>query len=97
MKLKRIRSIDILGVKHRVRHVDTGEKGGFYDTENKLIEVDKDLTSKELYLETILHEGFHGVFELTGIHQDITLVQEHVISDSIITFLKKNFDIEFKK
>ena len=96
-KIKRKRSIDILGVKHRVRHVDTGDKGGFYSFSDKLLEVDNEITDKQIYLETIIHESLHGVFFLNGIHQDISLAQEHCIIDSMITFLTTNFDIEFKK
>ena len=96
-KAKRIRSIYILGVKHKVKHVDTGDKGGFYSPADKLIEIDKDVTEFDPYLDTILHESMHGVFQITGIHQDISLPQEHVIIDSIISFLRANFTIEFKK
>lgn len=97
MKLKRIRKIDILGVEHKVRHTDTGEKGGWYDAGEKRIEIDRTVTDEWLYLETLLHESFHGVFQITGIHQDISLVQEHVITDSIISFLKKNFEIKLRR
>lgn len=97
MKIKRKRLLCIMGVNHRVRHIDTGDKGGFYDAANKLLEIDKDLATQELYDETIFHEGCHGVFQVTGIHQDITLPQEHVIIDSIWSFIKANFNIELKR
>jgi hypothetical protein len=97
MRIKRKRSIEILGVKHKIKHVNTGDKGGFYSASDKEIEVDKDLNNEEQYMDTILHESFHGVFQITGIHQDISLAQEHVITDSIISFLRANFTIEWKK
>lgn len=95
--MKRKSSIPILGVTHKIKHVDTGAHGGFYDGVTKTIEIDRDVTDEEMYIDTVLHEAFHGVFQVTGIHQDITLVQEHVISDSIITFLRENFTIKWKK
>jgi hypothetical protein len=95
--IKKKRSINILGVKHKIRHCDTGDNGGYYSYSEKLIEVDKDITDNETYIDTLIHEGCHGVFYITGIHQDISLAQEHVISDSIISFLRENFTIELKK
>jgi hypothetical protein len=95
--IKRKRFINILGVRHKIKHVDTGENGGYYCAVEKTIEIDKTLKDKELYINTVLHEGFHGVFHVTGINQDISLVQEHVITDSIISFLRENFTIELKK
>lgn len=95
--MKRKRKINILGVDHKIKHVDTGESGGFYSSSDKEIEIDKDLKDADLYLDTILHESFHGVFYITGISQDISLAQEHVISGSIISFLRANFNMEFKK
>lgn len=97
MKLRRKRLLWIMGVKHKVRHIDTGDKGGFYSASDKLLEIDRDVKTQELYDETIFHEGCHGVFQVTGIHQDITLPQEHVIIDSIWSFIKANFNIELKK
>lgn len=94
--IKRKRVIDILSVKHKVKQCDTGDKGGFYDAANKTLEMDKDIATQELYNETLFHEGLHGVFQVTGIHQDITLPQEHVIIDSVWTFLNKNFEIKLK-
>lgn len=96
-KLRRKRKIDILGVKHKIRHTNTGDKGGFYSPADKEIEVDRDVKDFDAYHDTILHEGFHGVFQITGLHQDISLPQEHCIIDSIISFLKTNFEIDFKK
>lgn len=97
MKLKRKRLIWIMGVKHKVRHVDTGDKGGFYSPSDKEIEIDRTVDDPDKYAETIFHEGCHGVFQVTGIHQDITLPQEHVIIDSVWAFLKANYNVELKK
>lgn len=83
-------------MKHKIRHINTGEKGGFYDAANKTIEIDREVKDQELYEETVFHEGGHGVFQVTGIHQDISLVQEHVIIDSIWAFLKENFNVSLK-
>ena len=96
-KFRRKRLIDIMGVKHKIKHLDTGDKGGFYSPSDKEIEIHKDTRDPEKYLETVLHESLHGVLYVTGIHQDISLAQEHVIIDSVITFLMTNFNIEFKK
>jgi hypothetical protein len=95
-RIKRIRSISILGVKHSVRHIKTenGDNGYYSDG---LVEINKEIQNKEEYLKTLLHECLHGVLEKSGIHQDISLPQEHTIIDSTITFLLTNFDIELKK
>lgn len=97
MRAKKKRSIDILGVKHKIRHIDTGDKGGFYDSTNKIIEIDREIDEKQQYLETVLHEALHGVLFHNGSCQDISISQEHCIIDSTITFLMTNFNIEFKK
>lgn len=82
--------------KHKVKHIDTGDKGGFYDAGNKTLEIDKTIQDQEVYDYTIFHEGAHGVFQVTGIQQDITVPQEHVIIDSLWQFIKKNFEIRLK-
>jgi len=96
-KAKRKRSIDILGVKHKITHKHLDEASGYYYPGEDRIEICNQITDASEYLETVLHECCHGVLLKNGITQDISLAQEHVIIDSIITFIKTNFDIEFKK
>jgi hypothetical protein len=92
------RRIDILGVKHKIKYPKNLKDGGYYSPSDKEIEIDlSTVANDEDYLKTLIHEGGHGVLYLTGIHQDITLPQEHAIIDSMITFLFTNFDISLKK
>jgi len=93
--IRRIRNIDIMGVKHKVRYIkiDNDEDGYYTDG---LLEINREITDLERFLKVLIHEGLHGVFEKTGIHQDISLPQEHTIIDSTITFLFSNFDIKLK-
>lgn len=95
-KFKKIRSISILGVKHKVRYIVPQEGENGYYSEG-LIELNKDIDDPEEYLRTLLHESLHGVFKVSGIHQDITLPQEHTIIDTFISFLTANFDIKLNK
>lgn len=94
-KFKKIRSMTILGIKHKVRYITPEPGDGGYYSEG-LIEIDKNVDYDE-YLKTLIHEGLHGVFEITGIHQDISLPQEHTIIESTIAFLSSNFDITLKE
>lgn len=94
--IKRKRVLDILSVKHKVKHIDTEGKDGFYDAANVLVEVNKEINDQDRYNYVIFHEGAHGVFQIAGIQQDISLPQEHVIIDSIWAFLNKNFEIKLK-
>lgn len=94
--IRRKRSIEILGEKHKVRHINTGDSGGFYEAATKTIEIDKTVNDQDSYNYTLFHEGAHGVIQITGLHQDLTLVQEHVIIDSLWSFLKNNFTITLK-
>lgn len=94
--IKRKRAIDILGVKHKVKHIDTGDNDGYYDSDNKLVEISNEITDQEKYDYTVFHEGAHGVFQVSGIQQDISLPQEHAIIDSMWAFIKKNFEIKLK-
>lgn len=95
-KLRRVRNLNILGIPHKVRHIKIEEDNdGYYSKE--LVEINRDIDDPTQYLKTLIHEGLHGVFEVSGIHQDITLPQEHTIIDSTIAFLFTNFDIELKK
>ena len=94
-KFKRIRGISILGVKHKVKYIKTeNNEDGYYS--QGLIEINKGLDDEQ-YLRVLLHECLHGVMEASGIHQDISLPQEHTIIDSTITFLLTNFDVTLKK
>lgn len=95
---RKIRKIDILGVKHKISYpkLEDGAGAYYYPVEKK-IEIDGDITDETEYIEDLLHESFHGVLYVTGIHQDITLAQEHCIIDSMITFLLTNFNLELKK
>lgn len=95
-KFRRVRNLNILGVNHKVRHIKIAEHNdGYYSRD--LVEINKDISDPQHYLRTLIHEGLHGVFEISGIHQDITLPQEHTIIDSTIAFLLTNFDIDLKK
>lgn len=93
--IRRIRNIDIMGVKHKVRYIkiDNDEDGYYSDG---LIEINREITELDRFLRVLIHEGLHGVFVKTGIHQDISLPQEHTVIDSTITFLFSNFDIKLK-
>jgi hypothetical protein len=93
-KFKRIRKLNILGVKHSVKYIKTDSDNGYYS--QGLIEINKDILDKDEFIRVLIHEGFHGVFQITGIHQDISLPQEHCIIDSAISFLMANFHIEIK-
>ena len=98
MKIKRKRVIDILGVKHKIKYRKfTDGNAGFYSCADKEIEIDKDTTEKEAYLNDLIHECLHGVLDLAGVSEDITLTQEHCIINSTLTFLFANFNIELKK
>jgi hypothetical protein len=95
-KHRRVRNLNILGIVHKVRHIKIQEDNdGYYSA--GLIEINREIVDKPAYLKTLIHEGLHGVFEVSGIHQDITLPQEHTIIDSTIAFLFTNFDIDLKK
>lgn len=96
MKIKRIRSINIMGIKHKIKYrkITDGNNGYYY---NDTIEINTQIEDPKEFMEVLLHESLHGVFEKTGIHQDINLPQEHTIIDSTITFLLANFDIRIKK
>ena len=95
-KHRRVRNLNILGIVHKVRHIKIQENNdGYYSA--GLIEINREIVYKTAYLNTLIHEGLHGVFEVSGIHQDITLPQEHTIIDSTIAFLFTNFDIDLKK
>jgi hypothetical protein len=95
-KHRRVRNLNILGIVHKVRHIKIQENNdGYYSA--GLIEINREIVDKPAYLKTLIHEGLHGVFEVSGIHQDITLPQEHTIIDSTIAFLFTNFDIDLKK
>jgi hypothetical protein len=94
-KLRRIRSINIMGVKHKVRYIKIeGDGNGYYS--DGLVEINREITDVGEFLKVLIHEGMHGVFEKTGIHQDISLPQEHAIIDSVSTFLFTNFNISLK-
>jgi hypothetical protein len=100
-KLKNRRKIDILGIPHLIRRNKTGKSADAYFSSAYgqgpgLIEIDPSIKDRQEYLRVLLHECLHGVFQYTGVHQDITLPQEHAIIDSTITFLMANFDIELK-
>lgn len=85
-----------MGVKVKVKHpkITDGNAGYYY---HNTIEINREIIDPEEYLEVLIHESLHGVFEKTGICQDINLPQEHTIIDSVITFLTANFDITLKK
>lgn len=98
--LKRKRWLDVLGVKHKVRHLKfKGEEAGcegFYDTQTQLIEISNEIQDQTKYNQVLMHEGFHGVLHLNGSAQDLVISQEHAIIDSFITFLYRNFEIKLK-
>lgn len=89
------KEIDILGVKHKVKNLKLKKHDGYYCS-NDTIEINKELKEEE-YLRVLLHECLHGVIEKSGLHQDISLPQEHCFIDSTITFLFRNFDIKLKQ
>lgn len=95
-KLKKIRVISILGVKHSIRYIKPKDGENGYYSEG-LLEINKDISEPQEYLKTLLHESLHGVLQISGVHQDISLPQEHAIIDSTIAFLLTNFDIELKR
>jgi hypothetical protein len=89
------KEIDILGVKHKVKHLKLKKHDGYYYS-NNIIEINKDINVEEDYLKVLLHECLHGVVLKSGLHQDVSLPQEHCFIDSTITFLFRNFDIKLK-
>jgi hypothetical protein len=93
---RRVRSLNILGITTKVKHIKIQEDDdGYYSP--GLIEINHEIEDKSHYLKTLIHEGLHGVFDVSGIHQDINLPQEHIIIESTIAFLFTNFDIDLKK
>lgn len=97
MKIKKKRVVSILGIKHRVKYIPLENEDGWYDEANRLIEIDKNIVNKEEYEDSILHECLHGGLTISGLTQDISLPQQHVIINTVINVLRANFKIELKK
>lgn len=94
--IKKPKEIDILGITHKVKHVKLKKVDGLYWSDN-IIDINKEINSEEEYLKVLIHECLHGVIQKSGLHQDISLPQEHCFIDSTITFLFRNFDIKLKQ
>jgi len=99
--LRRKRKIEILGVPHRIKYekIENPEDGGYYSPSDKEIIIDRETTIESEYMDDLLHECLHGVLDISGAAQNLTLIQEHCIIDPIVSFLRNNrvFELRLKK
>lgn len=88
--------LDIVGIKCpvKVKELDDDEDGCFITVKNKIY-INKE-TKKEDYIELTIHEGIHGIIDISGLGDDMPIEIEHVLITNILRFLKANYKIKFK-
>jgi Zn-dependent peptidase ImmA (M78 family) len=84
----------VFGKNVPVKFTDLSEEDayGIYSRKTGKILIDSKLKDDKL-LHTLLHEGFHAVFDRVSIRQGVGTEAEEIICDTFATFLLENFVI----
>jgi hypothetical protein len=99
VKVRAVKELNVLG--HRVpvtyKQLDGATRGQFMVIDRE-IEIDPQFVRNKYDHDfTLLHELIHAILEMNGMANDLPLIVEHVLTDTITNCVLANFDIVPKK
>jgi hypothetical protein len=99
VKVRGVKELNVLGQRVPVtyKQLDGATRGQFMVVERH-IEIDPQFVRNEYDHDfTLLHEMIHAILEMNGMANDLPLIVEHVLTDTITNCILANFDIVPKK
>jgi hypothetical protein len=99
VKVRKVKELNVLGHKMPVNYRELdGQTRGHFVIRERVIEIDPQfINTKHDHDFTLLHELVHAVLEMNGMANDLPLIVEHVLTDTITNCILANFDIVPKK
>lgn len=90
-------SLKVFGQRVAIKYVRyIKDAHGDYDYHTKQIRLEESLKGK-LFVETLIHEAIHAVFDRVGLNQAIDHNLEEIVCDNVAKMIEENFVLEIKK
>jgi hypothetical protein len=99
IKIPKVKELNILGHRTPVQYVELdGHTRGQFMVIDRIIQLDPQwIRSQYDHDFTLLHEMIHAILEMNGMANDLPLIVEHVLTDTITNAILANFNIVQKK